>query len=480
MKKKIVDFWKKIKSPRKTRRVANFILIVAFVGALSSSAIVMQPKEAQAICTPCLACLIFDPIGAVIVLDLIQEHIGTPIINETIERHMNTQYRYIVDEFFEDFWVKALAEMTQFLSAFGMFQVNIVGTFFDAQNQAETRLIFTQLQAEAHKDYHPSEDFCAFGTTTLGMAATQTRARLNILAMSRHALHRHLSDGGKASYGGVETDKTARWDRFVNTYCDPKDNGWSGQGSGLDFACDRDAQGPGVPGVDSGPLAADRYRVNRDINYTTLIENPRTLDIDFSDSTGGVTDDEEDVIAMGLNLYGHNTFEQDLSRDNLVNPDLARLHLDLRAVAARRNVAEHSFHSIVGMKAAGDNNYGLAATQPDVSLYMAAVLKDLMPSGTTDAEIFDLLGRNPSYYAQLEVLAKKIYQNPDFFANLYDKPANVKRKAVAMKAISLMLDRALFESELRQEMIMSVLLASKLNNRRDQVNEILQRGKQGR
>lgn len=480
MKAKILKFWEKVKKPRKTRRLANFILIVALVGALSSSALVVRPKEAQAICTPCLACLIFDPLAAVIVLNLIQEHIGTPIINDTIERHMNTQYRYIVNEFFEDFWVKALAEMTQFLSAFAMFQVNIVGTFFDAQNQSETSRVFMKLQAEAHKDYHPSEAFCAFGSTTLGMAATQSRARLNILAMSRHSLHRHLSNSGSASYGGVDTDKTARWNRFVNTYCDPKDNGWSGLGTGLDFACDRDAQGPGVPGAESGPVAAERYRVNRDINYTAVIEEPRTLDVNFADSTGGPTEDEEDVLAMSLNLYGHNTLEQDLSRDNMSNRDLARLHLDLRALAARRNVAEHSFHSIVGMKSRGDNDYGLAATQPDVSLYMAAVLKDLMPSGTSDAEIFDLLGRNPSYYAQLEVLAKKIYQNPDFFANLYDKPANVKRKSVAMKAISLMLDRALFESELRQEMIMSVLLASKLNKGRDQINEALQRGKQGR
>ena len=43
-------------------------------------------------------------------------------------------------------------------------------------------------------------------------------------------------------------------------------------------------------------------------------------------------------------------------------------------------------------------------------------------------------------------------------------PANVKRKGVALKAIELMLDRAIYESQLRQEMAMSVLLSAKLDH----------------
>lgn len=100
-------------------------------------------------------------------------------------------------------------------------------------------------------------------------------------------------------------------------------------------------------------------------------------------------------------------------------------------------------------------------------------MKDLMPSGTSDEDIYKIIGENPSYYAQLELLSKKIYQNPDFFANLYDKPTNVKRKSTAMKAIELMLDRALFESELRQEMMLSVMLSSKLNKNYRTINRDL-------
>ena len=138
-------------------------------------------------------------------------------------------------------------------------------------------------------------------------------------------MHRHLSDGGKSSHDGSTTDYNARWGKFVNTYCDPKDNGWFGQGSGLDFACDRDGAGPDVA---TGAL--DRSRVNNDISYTTLIETPRTLDIDFSDSDSDpftdneLTSDEEDVIAMGLNLYGHKTHDLNISFKDIAKNDRAR------------------------------------------------------------------------------------------------------------------------------------------------------------
>src|SRR5690606_22986449 len=91
--------------------------------------------------------------------------------------------------------------------------------------------------------------------------------------------------------------------------------------------------------------------------------------------------------------------------------------------------------------------------------------------GTNEDEIFELIGEQPSYYAQLEILTKKIYQNPDFYANLYDKPANVERKSTALKAIDLMLDRAMYESQLRREMVLSVLLSSRLRKYFRDVNQ---------
>ena len=71
-------------------------------------------------------------------------------------------------------------------------------------------------------------------------------------------------------------------------------------------------------------------------------------------------------------------------------------------------------------------------------------------------------GLRPSYFALMEVLAQKIYLDAEFFTNLYDKPANVQRKEVAMQAINLMLERDMHKSELRSEMVLSVWLELEL------------------
>ena len=75
----------------------------------------------------------------------------------------------------------------------------------------------------------------------------------------------------------------------------------------------------------------------------------------------------------------------------------------------------------------------------------------------------------------MEVLTKKIYQNPDFYTNLYDKPANVERKGVALQAIGLMQKFDLFKSYLRNEASLSILLELAVMDLQEEVeNEINQ------
>lgn len=467
---------KRIKLPlgklRIRRSVRNAVVLVLLVSVLSGSALTVRQKEAEAlsVCLPCVFCPLLDPVLAALVLSLLEDLLWQGLVEDIIERHMNQEQNFIVRDFFEDFWLKGLAELTSFLSSFGMYQVEMVGAFFDAKNQLETRRLFFELQAEAHKDYHPSDDFCWFGTSARSLAASDSRMNLNMLAMSEVSLNRQLGHINSASAGSVDEDKNSRWEQFVSTYCDPRDNSWDSVGTGLDYACDWDGLGGATT---TG--AADLARVNRDVDYTGLVGEARTLDINFSNLV--ITDDEEDVLSMASNIYGNNVPGRAFSKTNMSKSASKKLYMDLRSVVAKRNVAESSFNAIVAMKSAGSNGDAGAAEQPDVGLFMAAIVKDLMPAATPDSEILDILGENPSYYAQLEVLSKKIYQNPDFFANLYDTPANVKRKSVAMKAIALMLDRALYESELRQEMILSVMLSSKLNDNVGAVNRDLTKGK---
>lgn len=466
---------------RPLKKIKALVLIVLLSGVLSGSVITTGTKKAEAYCTPCILCLPLDAPITVFLLNFLEDQFWQPLIEENIEDHINSEINWIVDEFFEDFFLIGLAELSEYLAIYSMYQMQMVGTFFDAKNQVETTTLYAKLHAEAHKDYHPSDDFCYFGTNIRSLAASESRADVNLLMLSNRAIQRQIGYASSTSANSAAEDKKARWKKFVNTYCDPRDNYWTAAGSGLDFACDHDGTGGAV-----ATGATDRRRVNADIDYTATIDEPRTLNFDFTDNNApdALPAGEEDVLAMQANLYGHNVPLRRLSVGELGDSDSAKKqYLMLRSVAAKRNVAVHSFNKIVSLKSSGTNGdpaAGASDPTPDVGSYMAAVIRELMPPTTTASqeqqlaqEIYRLIGENPSYYAQMEILTKKIYQTPQFFANLYDKPANVARKKVAMKALELMLDRELLESELRQEMLLSVMLSGELEPRFKQINKKL-------
>ncbi|MCF8495686.1 MAG: hypothetical protein K9G62_03355 [Alphaproteobacteria bacterium] len=358
------------------------------------------------------------------------------------------RYRdWVVDKFFKKQFIDDLMKMAQQMSAVGMHQAYIIGTLLDAKHQLETERIFLQMENEAHRDYQPSRDFCSLGTNVRSMAHSEQKGKFNAEALSERQIQRHLRSVSMAGSVGVDQDRESRWRQFTSRYCDSADNN-GGNSAGLGLVCGG---------------AGDR--VNRDIDFTRLIDHPRTLELDF---TGGTSEDAKDVMAMSSNLYGHDILTRSLTPEMMSNREYQHLYMKLRSVATQRSVAENSFDAIVGLKSSGTTDVGEEGEQ--TRNFLGAVMSEL---GVPDDEIYKVIGENPSYYAQLEILAKKIYQNTDFYADLYDKPANVARKKVALKAIGLMLDRALYESELRQEMMTSVLLSARLRQRFKDVESAL-------
>jgi hypothetical protein len=366
-----------------------------------------------------------------------------------------------IDSFFGDLFAPAIMRMSTLMSAMGMQQMFIVGSMMDAKHQLETQRLFEELQVQANRDYHPSEDFCWFGTNTRSLAASEQSGRYNMMAMHARQFTRDL--GKEGSVSSENKDRAARWERFAENYCDPQDNNWrpDSPGSGLRLAC--------------GAGGGNTKRINLDVNYTRAIEEPRTIDVRFSETGATPRPGEEDVMALGDNLYGHKPLSRNIDEEYLRQQPYQHLYLALRSVAAKRSVAQSSYNAIVGMKSSGGGSLN-SVEQSRTRDYLAAILTEL---GVPPDEAFEILGEEPSYYAQLEILAKKIYQNTDFYANLYDKPANVARKSVALKAIELMLDRAIFESELRQEMATSVLLSSSLRGTTEKINSALSGEKKG-
>ncbi len=438
------------------------IIGFAFLCALFVLMFTMVPVRRAEACH-CAACNCGDTAAAVAIV--IANHVaGRAIINNWTSTEHALLRGWLYNTFFLQHILPALMLMTEQLSVVGMQQVQIIGAFLDAKHQLETQRLFQELRVQAHKDYHPSEDFCWFGTNARSLGNSESLSGFHTLALSQIAMARHLGNANVSASRNRDQDFEGRWRQFIGTYCDPKDNNWQPVGApnvtGLILAC-------GAVG------GTDANRKNRDIDYTRLIDEPRTLNVELvggnllNGAPAPADGDEEDVLAMAKNLYGHLTLTRRADGQNLQNKDAQQLYLALRSVAAKRSVAENSFNSIVGLKVGGTSD--MAAPNPQTREYMAAVLAEL---GIPNAEIWEMFGHDrPSYYAQLEILAKKIYQNPDFYANLYDKPANVARKKVALQAIGLMLDQEIYESQIRQEMVMSVLLSSSLRNPFRDVNK---------
>ena len=365
----------------------------------------------------------------------------------TIQSHINKEVaehkKFLEDTVFKGYILPAMQGMTDQLTAVGMQQTGIIGTFFDGKHQMETQRLMQNLQARAHKDYHPSMGMCEFGSNVKSLAASERKSEVSAIVLAKRAIDRQLGAANSSASQGVAQDINARIDQYKDTYCDTADHGLNGLAafcSRSDDSIDKEKENP----------AAFRARKNKDIDFVRTVALPWTVQADFTD--GDLQDDEEDILALASNLYSHNVFARPSAESLPAGDDTKRdvqrqIYLNMRAITAKRSVAQNSFNAIVGMKTEGSGGS---------KEFMTGILEELGLDASND--IPELIGEKPSYHAQMELLTKKIYQNPDFYTNLYDKPANVSRKGVAMQAIGLMQKFDMLKSTLRKEASLSVLL----------------------
>lgn len=370
--------------------------------------------------------------------------------HDSIRGHMTNKRKehenWLVTEFFTKHVAPALMLMAEQLTVAGMQQVQIIGAFFDATHQLESQRLLQQLTAVAHKDYQPSEGLCTFGTSVRSLAGSERGSDLAQMAVAARGMQRQLNQGDNLA-GAAESgiaDRNSRMKMFIEKFCSKNDNDKT-----LDDLC-----------KDSTATAEQK---NKDIDYTRAVENKLTLDLDFYKAGNlNPSKDEENIFALGANLYAHDVLpyvdKNELGKRGVDKEFTAEQHLmDLRAIAAKRSVAQNTFAAITGMKAAGT---------PEAQPYLYKMVAEL---GVPETDLEKLLGKNPSYFAQMEILTKKALQNPVFYTELYDKPVNVDRKGATLQAIGLMQDRDIYKSLIRSEAILSVLLDSMLAKEYDRI-----------
>ena len=392
-------------------------------------------------------CVADQPNAAQTVQIVNQVNSNTDARARDIMDHVTTEFQnhqtWMIETYFKEHILPAMQLMAEQLTSVAMLQMEIVGSFFDAKHQLETQRLYQELAAQAHKDYSPSEGLCTIGTTMRSLAASDRNGDLTALVLAKHSIDRQLLNANSNASEGPKEDLEGRVAQFRRVYCEKNDNNGD-----LEPVCDD---------------SVTQERKNKDIDYSRTIASPLTLDLDFSNG-GTPTADEEDILALSANLYAHDIFSQ-IPQAILENKEgNQQVYLAARSIVAKRSVAENSFQAIAGMKARG------ATPDAQTAQYLEAVMAEL---GVSNADARRLIGENPSYYAQMEVLTKTLLQRPSFFVDLYDKPANVARKGVALQAIALMQDRDSFKSTLRSEAMLSIILELQLMRAQEKVqNEI--------
>ncbi len=416
------------------------LLIVVFLAAGLGLANTAQAPRAWA-AGPCVDCGTVATQNSATRDRMRDEH------NQTRE-HINNEFD-IWEDWLQNTFLPAfmppeyLLRMAAQLTGTAVYQVFAIGTLLDAKQSLEVERLLQKKVAEAHRDYQPSVGICTVGTTIRSLADAERRAETTTFVLSQRSQDRQIGNMHTAAAGGGTSDKASRLEQFRRRYCDTHDNNNTNMQ---------------VCGTANGTRQAT---INKDIDFTRTVDSHRTMNIDFTDG-GAPTEDEQDVFALASNLYGHeiaNRLSEISYNDRTAERGSDRLHqlIDQRQIIAKRSVAENSFNTIIGLKSYGSppSNSSTEGSSVDTARYLRIILQQL---GLSNDDINRFLGERPSYFTQMEIITKKAFQQPTFYADLYDKPANVDRKKVALQAIGLMQDFDIWQSYLRTESLLSVLL----------------------
>lgn len=332
-----------------------------------------------------------------------------------------------------DFWGKnvepAIEEATASIESFILGNAALDGNVMEGQSNIDSIRAFQEQASDALVGAQTSDALCRFGSLSKSLAASDVKVQAKVLDLSKASLDRELLRRGQKSAEGTTQDLISRYELFKSKFCDIKS-----YGATFSFC-----------------TKADDYLTNLDIDYTRLVDTQATI----SDA------EDRGVVPLMNNLFAPETF-QPIPADSLkpsANSSNSRdLYMDQRALIAKRSVAQNTFQNIVARRSQGTGGSMES---------MKALLKNMGIS--EDSEVVRYLTDKPSYYSQMDVLTKRVYQDADFFKNLMDNPTNLARQYAAMQSFGLMQQRDMYDSVQRSELLLSLIVEMELEDYQSKV-----------
>lgn len=351
----------------------------------------------------------------------------------TASSMINLRYASAVSvpsELVERSWLTGIRRIGNRMTEALLSQTSSWGSFLNAQNLLDARRAQQEQAARTAKSFASSEALCRFGSLSQSLGASDSLKDTNGLMLMSMLNNRENGSSNTiyADRGGNAVE--SRINQLRSNYCNPNESN-----AALNDLCERNKN--------------NDSQFNKDINYTSSLDVPMTLDVDFTaGGQAGERKDQEAVLALAENLFPPHRLYGDYSSANYVKD--SGLY---RSLQSMRNVAKSSLVSYVAEKSKGTTG------SED---FITALMQSL---GVPEAQARTLMGENPSYFAQMEVLTKKLYQDPAFYVNLVDTPANVQRQRAAIRAIKLQQGHDLAETVKRREMLLAILLELKIRER---------------
>lgn len=369
------------------------------------------------------------------------------IVNEHTTDEFIAHRSWIISVLWEDNILPAMMMMAEELSAVAMKQTEIVGMFFDAEQDQKAKQTLQRIQADIRADYQPTQGMCQFGSAVASLASSERRADFTAIALAQRSIDRQLGKANTVGIDGDLSDKRARLEQYKNRYCDPTD---------FDSAM----------GALCGDGASDPSRTNNDIDFSRVFANQSTLDVDYNnnDTTSG----EEDLFALAATLYASDlparmppgTLE-DFDNEATISEEQIN-YMNLRSIVAKRSVAENSFNALASKRSKGSANS---------NEMMNTILKEMGIEGSEDTQ--QMLRGAPSYNVQMDVMNNLIYQNQDFYTNLSGSALEGQRKQVAIQANRLAQLFDTLDSMWRNEMNLAVTVEMELMKMQNVASKVL-------
>lgn len=380
---------------------------------------------------------------------------ATATVNDMILQFQRLKDEFMVGYFFDYHVLNSMQNMAQGLATAGMLQLGMVGGFLDASEQLQRQRLMQQLAAEAHKQYQSSTVMCTIGTMAKGLGNAYRLGQFTALTLEKRSMDRQMHMANVNATAGPAEDIKGRIRQFKQRYCDIHDNN-----DGLSVMCNN---------TSAPPLTRDR-----DINFTRTVMQPGALDLNYDrDQPANIqvlTNDEQDIIALENNLFAHDIMPP-IPAALLQKPASESSILDYRSVIAKRAVAENSFTNWVGLKAQ-DGGPGKFASR---ILEVFGVARSSAKVYESSIDLYNSGRSGTSYDSEMEILTKRIEQDPNFYTNLYDTPANLARKGAALRAIALMQHMDMFKSRLRNEGILAEIVELDIDREQRQVQDNMDR-----